>query len=201
MQLERSTGAGKRLMPAAVALLIVVTASQAWADFKAGVEAYQRGDYATALTEFRLLAQQGDASAQSNLGLMYSKGRGVAQDYAEALRWYRLAAEQGDALAQFNLGVMYFVGRGVPQEDAEAVRWYRRAAERGDAGAQFNLGLTHFEGRGVAQDYVQAHMWVNLAAAQGRKDARKARDKLAELMTPAQLAEAQRLAREWTPKQ
>ncbi len=62
LQLERSTGAGKRLMPAAVALLIVVTASLAWADFKAGVEAYQRGDYATALTEFRLLAQQGNAA-------------------------------------------------------------------------------------------------------------------------------------------
>ncbi len=74
MQRDRSTGAGKRLMPAAVALLIVVTASQAWADFKAGVEAYQRGDYATALTEFRPLAQQGVASAQFGLGFMYHQG-------------------------------------------------------------------------------------------------------------------------------
>ncbi len=74
MQLERSTGAGKRLMPAAVALLIVVTACQAWADFQAGVEAYDRGDYATALTEFRPLAQQGHAGAQFNLGQMYRKG-------------------------------------------------------------------------------------------------------------------------------
>ncbi len=61
-------------MPAAVALLIVVTASQAWADFKAGMEAYERGDYATALTEFRPLAQQGNAGAQFNLGQMYRKG-------------------------------------------------------------------------------------------------------------------------------
>ena len=73
MQIDRSTGAGKRLMPAAVALLIVVTACQAWPDFKAGVEAYERGDYATALTEFRRLAQQGNAVAQSNLGQMYRK--------------------------------------------------------------------------------------------------------------------------------
>ncbi len=78
MQLERSTGAGKRLMPAAVALLMVVTACQAYPDLKAGVEAYHRGDYATALTEFRPLAQQGDADAQFYLGFMYSKGRGRA---------------------------------------------------------------------------------------------------------------------------
>ena len=74
LQLERSTGAGKRLMPAAVALLIVVTACQACPDFMAGVVAYERGDYATALTEFRPLAQQGHAGAQFNLGQMYRKG-------------------------------------------------------------------------------------------------------------------------------
>ncbi len=116
MQIDRSTGAGTRLMPAAVALLIVVTASPAWADLKAGVEAYQRGDYATALTEFRPLAQQGDADAQFYLGQMYSKGRGVPQDDAEAVAWYRRAAEHGDAEAQFYLGQMYSKGRGVPQE-------------------------------------------------------------------------------------
>jgi len=74
MQIDRSTGAGKRLMPAAVALLIVVTACQACPDFMAGVVAYERGDYATALTEFRPLAQQGNAGAQFNLGQMYRKG-------------------------------------------------------------------------------------------------------------------------------
>ena len=67
--------------------------------------------------------------------------------------------------------------------------------------AQFSLGVMYSKGRGVPQDYVQAHMWVNLAAAQGIEDARELRDILAELMTPAQIAEAQRLAREWKPKQ
>ncbi|MDA2912163.1 sel1 repeat family protein, partial [Nitrospiraceae bacterium AH_259_D15_M11_P09] len=155
----------KRLMPAAVALLIVVTACQACPDFMAGVVAYERGDYATALTEFRPLAQQGDADAQFYLGQMYSKGHGVPQDYAEAVRWFRRAAEQGDAEAQLKLGAMYNKGYSVPQ------------------------------------DYVQAYMWVNLAVAQGREDARKARDKLAKKMTPAQMDEARRLAREWKPKQ
>ncbi len=184
-----------------LALVVVLVAAPAWADFKAGVEAYQRGDYATALTKFRPLAQQGNAKAQFNLGLMYAKGRGVPQDDAEAVRWYQLAAEQGDAGAQYNLGVMYDLGRGVPQDDAEALRWYRRAAEQGDADAQHNLGLMYAKGRGVPRDYVQAYMWVNLAVAQGREDARMARDILAEQMTLAQMDEARRLAREWKPKQ
>ncbi len=74
MQLERSTGAGKRLMPAAVALLIVVTASQAWADFQAGVDAYEKDDYATALTEFRPLAQQGVARRAVQPGHLVPQG-------------------------------------------------------------------------------------------------------------------------------
>ena len=69
--------------------------------------AYEKGDYATALRLLRPFAEQGDAGAQYNLGLMYDKGQGVPQDYATAVSWYRKAAEQGDAEAQFNLGLMY----------------------------------------------------------------------------------------------
>ncbi len=103
-------------------------------------------------------------------------------------------------MAQINLGVMYSKGEGVPQDDAEALRWYRRAAEQGDADAQFGLGLMYSLDLGVPLDYVQAHMWLSLAAKQGIERARKARDELAKKMTPAQIAEAQRLAREWKPK-
>ncbi len=117
-----------------LAVVVVLVAAPAWADYEAGLEAIKRGDYATALKEWRPLAEQGHAAAQG---------------YAEAQR---------------NLGVMYAKGEGVPQ------------------------------------DYVQARMWVNLAAAQGNEQARKAVDLLAEKMTPAQIAEAQRLAREWKPK-
>ena len=131
MQIDRSTGAGKRLMPAAVALLIVVTACQACPDFMAGVVAYERGDYATALTEFRPLAQQGDADAQFYLGQMYSEGRGVPQDDAEAVRWYRRAAEQGDAEAQHNLGFMYSKGQGAPQDYVQAYMWVNLAVAQG----------------------------------------------------------------------
>ncbi len=114
-----------------VALLISL-AAPAWAGFAEGVAAYKRGDYATALREFRPLAEQGAATAQFNLGIMYDKGWGVPQDYAEAVRWYRRATKQGFARAQHDLGVMYDKGEGVPQDYAEAVRWYRKAAEQGN---------------------------------------------------------------------
>ncbi len=86
------------------------------ADFQDGVAAYYRGDYATALREFRPLARQGNAAAQVILGIMYGKGQGVTQDYAEALKWYRMAAVQGYAAAQNNLGLMYRNGQGVTQD-------------------------------------------------------------------------------------
>ena len=79
------------------------------ADLETGGAAYDRGDYATALEEWRPLAEQGDADAQLGLGAMYFYGQGVPQDYAEAVKWYRLAAEQGQADAQIALGFMYSV--------------------------------------------------------------------------------------------
>ena len=91
--------------------------------------------------ETKRLAEQGDATAQYNLGNMYDSGRVVPENDAEAVRWYRLAAEQGVAFAQSNLGSMYRTGDGVPENDVEAVRWYRLSAEQGDATAQTNLGF------------------------------------------------------------
>jgi TPR repeat protein len=111
-------------------------------------------------------------------------------------------AAQGVARAQFNLGVMYTKGEGVPQDSTEALKWYRLAAAQGDADAQFNLGVMCYYGHGIPQDYVQSHKWFNPAAANStaepdRDKAVEARDALATLMTPAQIAEARKLAREW----
>jgi len=183
----------------AVALFAGVLTTHA-ADFNVGLKAYERGAYVTALRIFRQSADQGDANAQLYLGFMYGKGEAVTQDYKEAVKWYRKAADQGVDRAQYNLGVMYDNGQGVTQDYAAAVRWYRMAADQGYAGAQHSLGFMYNKGWGVTQDYVQAHMWYNLAATQGEKRARKFRDLLAEKMTPDQIAEAQRLAREWKPK-
>ncbi len=136
---------------------------------------------------------------------MYSEGKGAPRDYAKAVGWWRKAAEQGYAKAQYNLGVMYDEGLGVPQDYAEAVKLYRKAAEQGDAVAQGNLGLMYDNGQGVTQDYAQAHKWYNLAASRfppGEDHDRAVKDSniVAICMTPAQISEAQKLAREWTPK-
>ena len=126
-----------QLFAAAAMLLVTVgTLPAAAQTFDAAVEAYERGDYATALAGLQNYAEQGNALAQSILGLMYANGKGVPKDDAEAVQWFRLAAEQGTALAQFTLGFMYASGQGVPKDDAEAVRWFRLAAEQGYATAR-----------------------------------------------------------------
>jgi TPR repeat protein len=167
-----------------------------WADYQKGQSAYESGDYATALREIKPLAEQGYALAQYNLGVMYEKGQGVSQDDKIAVKWYQLAAKQGNAGAQFNLGVVYANGQGVAQDYKTAVKWYRLAAEQRHAFAQYNLGQMYDNGRGVPQDNVYAHMWGTLAAEQGDKRGAKFRDFVAKKMTPAQIAEAQKLARE-----
>jgi TPR repeat protein len=115
----------------------------------------------------------------------------------------RKAAEQGNPLSQFNLGLMYYKGRAVRQNYTEAVKWWRLSAEKGFAEALNNLGMMYGNGDGVAQDHVEAHKWFDLAAAhhpRGRKRRKSVRDRdfLVKRMTSAQVAEAERLAREWT---
>ena len=101
------------------------------ADFQAGVDAHKRGDFDTALREWRPLAEQGYASAQASLGIMYNLGQGVAQDYQVAVKLFRLVAEQGYAQAQFHLGQMYINGQGVPRDSQEAIRLFRLAGDQG----------------------------------------------------------------------
>ncbi len=197
--------AGLALIAALCAGFTLGLTAPAWAGWDEVGAANQRGDYATVVRELRPLAEQGDAKAQYNLGLMYDNGQGVSQDYAKALQWYRKAADQGYADAQFNLGFMYDNGQGVPQDYVKALQWWRKAAEQGYAKAQSKLGFMYDNGQGVSQDYVQAHMWYNLVASRlppgmDRDRAVKNRNILAQRMTPAQIAEAQKLAREWRPK-
>jgi len=112
----------------------------------------------------------------------------------------RKAAEGGDASAQFSLGVLHLAGRGVPKDEGEAARWFQLSAEQGYPFAQSVLGDLHAEGRGVPRDLPLAHMWLALAEDQGMEAARSNRRALERRMTPAQLAEARRLAREWRPR-
>jgi len=163
-------------------------------------------DYTEAATWYRRSADKFNADAQYNLGFLYDKGLGVPQDYAEAVKWYRRVADRGHADAQNILGIMHSNGQGVPKDYAEAVKWFRRAADRGYADAQNNLGVMYANGQGVPQDFVQAYKWYTLAAAGskslGAEDGEPAvrnRDDVASKMTPAQIEEAQKLARDWKP--
>jgi TPR repeat protein len=154
-----------------------------------------------ALAALRVRATAGDVDAQSDLGVMYQRGLDVPQDYAQAASWLRNAAEQGDPKAQRRLGSMYRDGKGVPQDYAQAVAWFHKAADQGLAGAQYSLGYAYEAGQGVPQDYVEAHKWRNLAASRAsvanQKQYVKTRNALAKKMPPAQIADAQQLAREW----
>jgi Sel1 repeat len=163
-------------------------------------------DYAAALTWYLKAADQGDALAQTNLGNMYFFGKGTTQDYAAAMHWFRKAADQGNAMGQFDLGGMYYQGLSVPQDYATALSWYLKAAEQGAVRAQSNLGSMYYNGVGVPQDYIQAHKWLNLAALHYSASEKEAHDRtimalniVAAKMTPAQITEAQALARDWKP--
>ena len=184
----------RRLLIIVVALIF---AHKAWGgDFEDGMAAAERKDYATAFEKFRSAAMNGNRDAQTFVGMMYNEGKGVAQDYKEAVRWYRLAAQQGDATAQLSLALKYDKGEGVAQDYKEAVRWYRLAAQQDVAQAQHNLGVMYAKGEGITQDYVRAHMWFNIAAINGGKESVKNRDIVARKMTPQQIEQAQRMARE-----
>ena len=159
-------------------------------------------DYAEAVRWWRLAADQGDDEAQANLGDLYRLGdKGVAQDYQESARWYRSAAEQGHAVAQSNLGTFYERGLGVPQDLLQAVKWYTQAARQGYPLGQYNLGRLLEHGQGVLQNRIEAHKWMNLAAARASSEYQpsfaEGRDRVAASMSPADIAEAQKRAREW----
>jgi uncharacterized protein len=186
--------------PIALVLSIWCLTTPVWADFETGMDAWQRGNYGTALKEWQPLAGEGDPQAQLHLGLLYANGDGVPQDYTKARQWYEKAAAQGYARAQSNLGSLYADGKGVPQDETTGAEWIRKAAEQRDATGQASLGEMYRDGRGVPQDKLQAYMWLTLGAANGAPRVAALRDALATQMTPDQLAEAQNLAREWKPK-
>jgi TPR repeat protein len=207
----------------AVAVALLVTAGLATRCQQASTPATARINEKSTVADLRARAERGEAEAQFNLGVRYVTGEGVSKDHAQAVAWFRRAAELGDAEAQRSLGVMYGTGKGVAQDHTQAAAWLRKAAEQGDAEAQFNLGLCYEFGNGVSQDTIEAHKWLTLAAAAlgdlqrvsaGSRDtfvlaaARAAAelqkrsgeslDTLAQKMSPAQIAEAQKRAREWT---
>ena len=113
-------------------MAVAFATAPAFADLQKGWNAYNNGDYKTALREFQPLAEQGDKSAQLGLGMMYQDGEGVPQDYKEAIKWFTLAVEQGHVGAQFFLGSIYFNGEGVSKDNVRAHMWFNTSASNGD---------------------------------------------------------------------
>ena len=154
-----------------------------------------------ALELWQPLAEQGDPDAQVGLGSLYLGGYGVTKDEGAATAWFRKAAEQGSPSGQFSLGSLYYARK----DYAAAASWYRRASEQGSALAQIRLARLYGDGLGVARDDVQAFKWFAIAADRGadsysRTNAAAGREATARKLTPAQLAQAERLVREWKPK-
>lgn len=149
------------MMPVLVAL--AATATPALADVRAGVEAWQRGDYRKAVDEWRPLAIAGDADAQFNLGQAYKLGRGVPVDPGLAEQWFGKAAVQKHPQAEVNYGLALFQNG----KHDEAAPWLDKAATRGEARAQLVLGTMLFNGDGVPRDWVRAYALITRAAAAG----------------------------------
>ena len=150
-----------------ILILFLAVPVRLWAaDFQAGINASCEGDYRSALSEFRPLAEKGHPGAQYELGQMYLNAHGVPRDNAAAARWVRLAAEQGHVPAQAVLAMMYEYGvGGLPEDQTESLKWIISAAQQGDPGSQSVLGGT-FDRLG---DYTvdEALRWYRLAAASG----------------------------------
>jgi S1-C subfamily serine protease len=144
-------------------------------------------------------AEQGHVYAQVNLGRKYHTGRGVEQDHSKAATWFRKAAEQGNVDAQYLLGGMYDrPGKGVfPPDYREAANWYTKAAEQGHAGAQFSLCLLCLSGQGVLEDYAEAYKWVLLSVMNGLDRAQGFKEDMRRELTPSQIEEGQRRAKEF----
>ena len=147
-------------------------------------------------------AKEGNAIAQTDIGKMYAEGRGVSQDFDQAKMWFEKAVLQKQPDALYNLGLLYANGDGVDQNWSEAVRWYRLAADLGQSDAQNSLGLRYEKGQGIDKDLVQAYKWYALSLDHTDRPADRAmaianRDRVAKLMTPEQVAEAQNQIKAW----
>ena len=193
--------AARYSIPLVLTVMCLITTACAGSAPVVDAASNERAADEATMEKLRKSAEGGDASAQNNLGILYFEGKGVPQDYRKAKQWFDKAVEQDHIGAQVNLGTLYLQGLGAPQSNQMALFWFRRAAGHKDALAFAKLGLMYAQGRGVLQNFIEAHKWYNLSVAYGELRSVEARDALAKMMTPAQIAEAQRLAREWTPNE
>jgi len=150
-----------------LAFTTIGLAAPATASDHPGMAAFKAGDYATAYKIWAPLAENGDANAQANLGVMYLRGLGVEKDIPQAVQLFQSAAAKGNGQAEFQLGLMFQKGVGVQQDYAQAMRWYEMAADQGDPFAGYGMGRLFEEGYGVPRDERAAAIWYRRAAEKG----------------------------------
>jgi len=159
----------------AALICIALLAVSALADYQAGLDAYQSGDYDRAFKEWIAILESNpnevdpDMRAETcyALGMLYWVGQGVPQNSERSAYWLKQAAELNHLGAQTKLGFLYSTGDGVPQSHFEAFKWFQMAANQGDPDAQYNLGVYYREGLGVKADGTEALKWFRKAAANG----------------------------------
>jgi S1-C subfamily serine protease len=162
--------------------------------------AQQSEDDRKLLADLHRDADKGDAISQLGLGVAFLYGQyGGPKDEVESVKWLRKAAQQNVPNAQAFLGYCYSSGRGVAKDEVEAVKWYRKAAQQNVAIAQGALGFRYAYGQGVTKDYIEAYKWSLLASARGDAEATKLVGTLEDTMTREQIAEGQKLARNFKP--
>jgi cell division septation protein DedD len=181
----------------AVALLISLLAAPALtipasAGVKEGIDAWQAGDYAKAITEWRGPAKAGDADAQYNLAHAYQVGQGVPADPKLAQDWYLKAANQGHEEAQTNLGLILFRNG----DRSGALPWLQKASDRGEPRAQYVLGTAHFNGDLVPRDWVKAYALMTHAAASGLPQAATSLSQMDQYVPLAQRQQGIAMAKE-----
>ncbi len=174
---------------------------QAHGDYEEGLDAAQNGDFATALKEFTIAAEQGLDLAQYNLAILYFTGQGVEQDFDEAFKWTKAAAEQGHTNAQFNLGALYYTGSGTAVDLDAALQWYSNAAQAQHAVAQYNLATMYENGEGTDLDLVQAYFWANASQYNEYSEATILLQALAAKMSAEQITAARGAFARWLLEQ
>ena len=188
----------RRDLVALLAIILLAFSSAVTAgDYQDGRDAYDVGDFDTAMAVWAPAAESGDAGSQYGMGLLYSEGIVVPMDDIQALKWFGLAAEQDHGEAQYKLGVMHANGWGVPMSEAEAMKWYTLASENGVTAAQVSLGTMYQNGFSVEQDKIAALMWFSIAVKLGDEDARYHQEYLAERMPAEELAKADADVNAW----
>lgn len=175
----------------AAALIAFVAAPLSGQSVKAGIDAWQRADYAGAIAIWRPLAETGDADAQFNLGQAYRLGKGVPLDLGAAQMWFERAATSGHLDAQTTLGLLLFQNGN----QSGGIKWLSKAAEQGEPRALLVYGTALYNGDGVTQDRILGYAYVSRAAAQGLVPAQQTLSELDQLVSAADRKKALALAR------